>query len=79
MNSESESPKTPATNTVEGTVEEALPNNMFRVKTDDGDFKLASISTTLRRYTIKIIPGDRVTIEVSTYDPSRGRITHRHT
>ena len=62
----------------EGVVEEALPNAMFRVTADNGLPILATISGRMRRYWIRILPGDRVTIEVSPYDPTRGRITNRH-
>jgi translation initiation factor IF-1 len=62
----------------EGAVEQALPNAMFRVHADNGLGVLATISGRMRRYYIKILPGDRVTVEVSPYDPSRGRITYRH-
>lgn len=63
---------------LDGTVEEALPNAMFRVKADNDLEILATISGRMRRYYIRILPGDRVTVEVSPYDPSRGRITYRH-
>ncbi len=63
---------------LEGVVQEALPNAMFRVGTDNGLDVLATISGRMRQYYIKILPGDRVTVEVSPYDPSRGRITYRH-
>lgn len=62
----------------EGVVEEALPNAMFRVKADNGLVVLATISGRMRQYYIRILPGDRVTVEVSPYDPNRGRITYRH-
>jgi translation initiation factor IF-1 len=62
----------------EGVVDEALPNAMFRVLADNGLSVLATISGRMRQYYIKILPGDRVTVEVSPYDPSRGRITYRH-
>lgn len=62
----------------EGVVEEALPNAMFRVKADNGLSVLATISGRMRQYYIRILPGDRVTVEVSPYDPNRGRITYRH-
>ena len=63
---------------LEGTVIEPLPNAMFRVKADNGLGVLATISGRMRQYYIKILPGDRVTVEVSPYDPSRGRITYRY-
>jgi translation initiation factor IF-1 len=62
---------------VEGTVVEALPNAMFRVELDNGHRILAYISGKMRKYFIKIIPGDKVTVEVSPYDLIRGRITYR--
>ena len=63
---------------VEGTVVEALPNAMFRVELDNGHKVLAHISGKMRMHYIKILPGDRVTVEVSPYDWSRGRITYRY-
>lgn len=62
----------------DGVVTEALPNAMFRVTCDNELNVLATISGRMRRYYIKILPGDRVTVEVSPYDPNRGRITYRH-
>jgi translation initiation factor IF-1 len=62
----------------DGVVQEALPNAMFRVTADNGLEVLATISGRMRRFYIRILPGDRVTVEVSPYDPSRGRITFRH-
>ncbi len=62
----------------EGVVQEALPNAMFRVKCDNGLSVLATISGKMRQFYIRILPGDRVSIECSPYDPSRGRITYRH-
>jgi translation initiation factor IF-1 len=62
---------------VEGTVIEPLPNAMFRVKLDNGHRVLAHISGKMRMHFIKILPGDRVTIELSPYDLTRGRITYR--
>jgi len=62
----------------DGVVQEALPNAMFRVGADNGLDVLATISGRMRQYYIKILPGDRVTVEVSPYDPTRGRITYRH-
>jgi translation initiation factor IF-1 len=64
--------------TVEGIVVEALPNAMFRVELDNGHRVLAHISGKMRMHYIKILPGDRVTVEVSPYDWSRGRITYRY-
>jgi len=64
--------------TVEGEVVEPLPNAMFRVKLDNGHVVLAHISGKMRMYFIKILPGDKVTLELSPYDLSRGRITYRY-
>ncbi len=62
---------------VNGTVLEALPNAVFRVKLENGHRVLAHISGKMRMHYIKILPGDRVTVELSPYDLSRGRITYR--
>ena len=62
---------------VEGKVIEALPNAMFRVELTTGHTVLAHISGKLRMNFIKILPGDRVTVELSPYDLTRGRITYR--
>lgn len=62
---------------VEGTVVEALPNAMFEVELENGHKVLAHISGKLRMNFIRILPGDKVTIELSPYDLSRGRITWR--
>jgi translation initiation factor IF-1 len=62
---------------VEGTVVEPLPNAMFRVKLDNEHVVLAHISGKMRKYYIRILPGDRVTVELSPYDLTRGRITYR--
>lgn len=62
---------------VEGKVTEPLPNAMFRVELDSGYEVLAHISGKLRLNFIRILPGDRVRIELSPYDLSRGRITYR--
>ncbi len=56
---------------------EALPNAMFRVELDNGHKVLAHISGKMRMHYIKILPGDRVKVEISTYDLSRARITFR--
>jgi len=63
---------------VEGTVIEPLPNAMFRVELENGHMILAHISGKLRMHYIRILPGDSVTIELSPYDLSRGRITYRN-
>ena len=62
---------------VEGEVIEPLPNAMFRVKLDNGHIVLAHISGKMRKHYIRILPGDRVTVELSPYDLTRGRITYR--
>ena len=62
---------------LEGRVVEDLPNAMFQVKLENGHVILAHISGKLRMNFIRILPGDKVTVEVSTYDPTRGRITWR--
>jgi len=62
---------------VEGTVVEPLPNAMFRVELADGHKVLAHISGKIRLHYIRILPGDRVLIELSPYDLTRGRITYR--
>ncbi|HLV09944.1 MAG TPA: translation initiation factor IF-1 [Halanaerobiales bacterium] len=63
---------------VQGTVIEPLPNAMFRVELENGHKVLAHVSGKMRMNFIRILPGDRVTIELSPYDLSRGRITYRH-
>ena len=62
---------------VEGTVVETLPNAMFRVELENGHRVLAHVSGKMRMHFIKILPGDRVSLELSPYDLSRGRITYR--
>ena len=62
---------------VEGVVVEPLPNGMFRVELPNGHRVLAHISGKIRMHYIKIVPGDKVLIELSPYDLSRGRITYR--
>ncbi|QUH25461.1 translation initiation factor IF-1 [Serpentinicella alkaliphila] len=62
---------------VEGTVKEALPNAMFKVELENGHEILGHISGKLRMNFIRILPGDKVTIELSPYDLTRGRITWR--
>lgn len=63
---------------VEGTVMEPLPNAMFRVELENGHKVLAHISGKMRKHFIRILPGDKVTVELSPYDLSRGRITYRY-
>jgi len=62
---------------IEGTVVESLPNAMFRVELTNGHKILAHISGKMRMNYIRILPGDSVTVEMSPYDLSRGRITYR--
>ncbi len=62
---------------VEGTVIEALPGTMFRVKLDNGHEVLAYLSGKMRKYYIRILLGDRVKVELSPYDVTRGRVTYR--
>jgi translation initiation factor IF-1 len=62
---------------MEGTVVEPLPNAMFRVELDNGHKVLAHISGKMRMHYIRILPGDRVVVELSPYDLTRGRITYR--
>jgi translation initiation factor IF-1 len=59
---------------LEGTVEEALPGALFRVRCDDGAIVTVSLGGVARQVMVKVIPGDRVSIEVSELDPTRGRI-----
>ncbi|MEK9170457.1 MAG: translation initiation factor IF-1 [Patescibacteria group bacterium] len=75
MNSESQNSKKIIK--VEGIVEEALPGTSFRVKTADGKEVLAHLSGKMRMFYIKILPGDRVIMDMTPYDDKRGRITRR--
>ena len=63
---------------VEGTVIESLPNATFRVELENGHKILAHISGKMRMHFIRILPGDKVTLEMSPYDLSKGRITYRN-
>jgi translation initiation factor IF-1 len=63
---------------VEGTVVEALPGTQFRVELDNGHEVLAYLSGKMRKYYIRILLGDRVRVEISTYDLTRGRIVYRY-
>ncbi len=63
---------------VEGTVVEALPNAMFRVELENGHRLLAHVAGKMRMHFIRILPGDKVTVEMSPYDLARGRITFRN-
>jgi translation initiation factor IF-1 len=62
----------------EGVVSDVLPSAMFRVGLDNGHSLLATMAGKMRKYRIRILAGDKVTVEVSPYDLSRGRITFRH-
>jgi translation initiation factor IF-1 len=62
---------------VQGTVVEPLPNGMFRVELDNGHRVLAHVSGKMRIHFIRVLPGDRVTVELSPYDLTRGRLVHR--
>ncbi len=62
---------------MQGTVQETLPNTMFRVELENGHVVTAHISGKMRMHYIKILPGDKVTVELSPYDLNRGRITYR--
>lgn len=63
---------------VQATVAETLPNAMFKVQLDNGVVILAHVSGKIRMNYIRILPGDKVTVEISPYDLTRGRITFRH-
>lgn len=63
---------------MEGTVTEILPSAMFRVKLENGRELLTTLAGKMRRYRIRMLRGDRVSVEVSPYDLTRGRITYRH-
>jgi translation initiation factor IF-1 len=63
---------------LEGTINEALPNAMFRVQLENGHNVLAHISGKMRMNYIRILPGDRVQVELTPYDLTRGRITYRY-
>ena len=63
---------------LEGTVTDVLPSSMFRVDLQNGHRLLATTAGKMRRFRIRILAGDRVTVEVSPYDLTRGRITFRH-
>lgn len=63
---------------LDGVVLESLGNAMFRVEMDSGHVIIASISGKMRMHYIKILPGDKVQVEMSPYDLTRGRITYRH-
>lgn len=62
---------------VEGVVEESLPNTLFRVRLDNGDLILCHLSGKMRMHFIKILPGDKVKVEMTPYDKTKGRIVYR--
>ncbi|HHB79512.1 MAG TPA: translation initiation factor IF-1 [Saprospiraceae bacterium] len=62
----------------DGTIEEALSNAMFRVRLENGHLIVATISGKMRMHFIRILPGDKVAVEMSPYDLTRGRITYRY-
>ena len=62
----------------EGVVKDVLPGTMFRVQLPNGALVLAHISGKMRKHFIRIVPGDRVKVELSPYDLTKGRITYRH-
>jgi len=62
---------------LEGEILESLPNAMFRVKTDKGQLVLCTLAGKMRIYRIKVMPGDRVKLEITPYDETKGRITYR--
>ncbi len=62
---------------VQGTIVETLPNAMFKVELENGQVILAYVSGKMRMHFIKILPGDKVTVELSPYDLTKGRITYR--
>lgn len=62
---------------MEGTVVEALPNTTFKVEIEGGHIVLAHVAGKMRKFFIRIVPGDKVTVEVSPYDITRGRIVYR--
>ena len=63
---------------LDGIVSDVLPSAMFRVSLDNGHSVIATLAGTMRRFRIRVLNGDRVTVEVSPYDLTRGRITFRH-
>ena len=63
---------------LEGTITESLPNAMFRVELENGHVVLAHISGKMRMHYIRILPGDKVTVQLTPYDLTRGRIVYRH-
>ncbi|MFW2387713.1 MAG: translation initiation factor IF-1 [Polyangiales bacterium] len=67
------------TNTAQGTIEAVLPRALYRVRLDGGAEITASLSTKARQVTVKLLPGDAVMVEVSPFDPTRGRIEEKLT
>ena len=67
-----------ATVTLDGTVQQVLPNTQFRVKLLNGSYILAYMSGKMRKHRVRILAGDRVSLEISPYDLTRGRISFRH-
>jgi translation initiation factor IF-1 len=63
---------------LEGVISDVLPNTTFRVTLDNGHLVLATLNGKMRRFRIRVLSGDRVKVEVSPYDLTRGRITFRH-
>ena len=63
---------------VDGVVQEELPNTLFRVELENGDIVLCHLSGKMRMHFIKILPGDRVKLEMTPYDKAKGRITYRY-
>ncbi len=63
---------------MQGTVTEALPNAMFRVELENGHEVLCTLAGKMRKFRIRVLEGDAVTVELSPYDLERGRITYRH-
>ena len=63
---------------MDGIVQDVLPNTMFRVHLSNGHYVLATIAGKMRRFRIRVLAGDRVTLAISPYDLTRGRITFRH-
>lgn len=62
---------------LEGIIDEALPRGLYAVRLDDGRLIRATLSTAAKRVVVKVLPGDRVSVEISSFDPSRGRIKAR--
>ena len=65
--------------TARGTIQEVLPRALYRVRLDDGEEITASVSTKARQVTVQFLPGDGVMVEISAYDPTRGRIKEKLT